>query len=64
MSDLLSNTVHLLSVADEPRHVIAKNAGVGYEWLAKFAQGRIPDPGVSRVQRLHDYLTRQQESAA
>ena len=27
-----------------------------YSWLAKLAQGHIPDPGVNRIQRLADYF--------
>lgn len=64
MSDLLKNTMDLLAAASEPRRVIASKSGVGYEWLAKLAQGRIPDPGITRIQKLHDYLSRQQEEAA
>ena len=27
-----------------------------YSWLTKLAQGRIPDPGVNKIQELADYL--------
>lgn len=27
-----------------------------YSWLTKLAQGRIPDPGVNKIQALADYL--------
>lgn len=36
---------------------ISQSAGVNYEWLRRFGAGRIPNPGVDTVQRLHDYLT-------
>ena len=35
---------------------IADGANVNREWVHKFAQGRIADPSVRRVQRVHDYL--------
>jgi transcriptional regulator with XRE-family HTH domain len=37
---------------------IADGAKVGREWLAKFAIGQIPEPGVNKVQRVHDFLSR------
>jgi hypothetical protein len=37
---------------------------VEYEWLAKFSQGKVDDPGVNRVQALHDCLAKKQKSAA
>lgn len=27
-----------------------------YSWLTKFAQGRIPDPSVNKIQELADYF--------
>ena len=59
MTDLFETTKQLLAEASEPRHLISKHSGVGYEWLAKFAQGRMKDPGVHKVQKLHDYLSSQ-----
>ncbi len=37
---------------------IARQTGVGPEWLKKYAQGHIDDPGVNKVQKVHDYLFR------
>lgn len=36
-----------------------------YSWLTKLAQGRIPDPGVNKIQALADYLrsTKQRRAA-
>lgn len=36
---------------------IAKDLGVSVDWLHKFAQGKIPNPGVVTVESLHTYLT-------
>lgn len=30
--------------------------GLSYWWLTKFAQGRIRDPGLSKIERLQDYI--------
>jgi hypothetical protein len=32
------------------------NGSVEYEWLVKFAGNHVKDPGVNRVQALHDFL--------
>lgn len=37
---------------------IADGAEVGRDWLAKFATKQIPEPGINRVQRVHDFLSR------
>lgn len=34
----------------------AKGAAVDVNWLAKFKQRQIPEPGVKKIQRLHDFL--------
>jgi transcriptional regulator with XRE-family HTH domain len=35
---------------------VCKATGVGYSWLTKFAQGKIPNPGISRLQVLHRHF--------
>lgn len=35
---------------------ICRDTGLDYDWLTKLAQGRIQDPGVKKIQRLHDYF--------
>lgn len=55
---LLARTQQL--VKDAPRHVtytmMAAATGVSVAWISRFADDKIPDPGVRRVQALHDYL--------
>lgn len=53
---LLEKTLNLLGNCDLPLAEIAKEAGVGYEWLKKLKADLIPDPSVNRIQALHDYL--------
>jgi lambda repressor-like predicted transcriptional regulator len=55
---LLARTLSLVKSA--PRNVtytmMAEAIGVSVAWVSRFADDKIPDPGVKRVQRLHDYL--------
>lgn len=37
---------------------IADGSEVDREWLAKLARGEIPEPGVNKIQRVHDFLSR------
>lgn len=57
---LLLITQNLLKRA--PRHLtmkrIATESDVPYHWLCRFHQELIYDPGVRRVQKVHDYLVR------
>jgi len=55
---LLALTLSL--VKNAPRNVtytmMAQAVGCSVAWVSRFADEKIPDPGVKRVQRLHDYL--------
>lgn len=53
---LLEETIELLNKASESRPIIATNTGLGFEWISKLANGKIPDPGVCRIERLNEYL--------
>ncbi len=47
MENLLNSTRELLENREDVTLIeIAEGAGVGYEWLQKFNQGAIEDPGV------------------
>jgi hypothetical protein len=35
----------------------AYETGLGREWLSKLAQGRIKEPGVQKIEILHEYLS-------
>lgn len=35
---------------------IASDTELDYSWLTKLAQGRIPDPGVNKIEKLADYF--------
>lgn len=53
---LLQKTLKLLEKSQLTRRQVALGAGVGEDWLKKVQLGKIPDPGVRRVQRVHDFL--------
>lgn len=35
---------------------VAEKSGVSYEWLAKFANGRIPNPGIESIDKLQKFF--------
>jgi len=41
---------------------ISTGANVGYSWLSKFAQGKIPKPGYHQVERLATYFREGKQS--
>jgi hypothetical protein len=65
MSDLLARTYELLDRRGTVSlRQIALETGLGQDWLDKFSQRRIREPGVVKVQRLHDYLAARDPQAA
>lgn len=63
---LLESTYEQLKARDRALTLrrIAEGAGVDYEWLAKFSQNRINDPGVQKVEAVHKFLLGQSSNAA
>ena len=57
--NLLESTYALVDRTALSQREVAKGAGVGLEWFRKFMQRRIPSPGVTKVQAVHDFLRRQ-----
>lgn len=56
-TNLLAQTMALLAERKGQWPAICAATGLGYDWLTKLAQGRINDPGVRKIQRLHDHLS-------
>lgn len=56
---LLERTYRLLNASRLTYREIAVGAGVDINWLSKFKQELIGEPGVSKVQNLHDFLSSQ-----
>lgn len=63
-TSLLEQTKTLLQTRRQTLNQIATGANVDYSWLAKFSQGRIPDPSVRKVQAVHDYLSEHRDTDA
>ena len=60
LMDLLKQTLKLLDACKgtkTSRRVISRETGLDYEWLNKLSQGKIDDPGVKKITRLHRYLS-------
>ena len=59
-TSLLEQTLQL--VRNRPRSMtydhIAAETGLKKTWLEAFAAGRIPDPGVRKVEALHAFLSK------
>lgn len=55
---LLTRTRSLLEQrGDLTLRQIADGAGVGHQWLRGLVYGAIKDPGISRLEKLHGYLS-------
>jgi len=54
---LVKETLRLIN--NEPRGLLAvsQKTGVPFYWLRKFSAGKIPNPGVNRVQFLFEKLS-------
>jgi predicted transcriptional regulator len=63
MSDLYETTLNMIRDSGIPITRLASEAKVGQRWLADLVNGRFSDPGVKKIQRLHDYLKQQQKAA-
>jgi hypothetical protein len=53
---LLSETLALTKGTSIPVTKICNDLGLTTRWYYKLTSGQIKDPGVKRIQRLHDYL--------
>lgn len=60
---LLTRTYQLLDACDLTYAEIASGSGVDINWLAKFKQRAIGEPGVMKVQGVHDFLSSQSTKA-
>lgn len=56
---LLGSTFQLLDATELTYPQIEAATGLDRNWLAKLKQRRIAEPGVTKIQRLHDYLAAQ-----
>jgi transcriptional regulator with XRE-family HTH domain len=54
---LLPQTYRLLDATNLTYRQIAEGCGVDVNWLMKFKQRQIKEPGVTKVQLVHDFLS-------
>lgn len=55
---LLAKTKRLLQErGDLSLRQIAQEAGVGHQWLRSLCYGAIEEPGVTKLEKVHNYLT-------
>ena len=53
---LLEETLELLRTSNVPLASICENTGVKLRWLHRLLDGDFTEPGVNKIERLHDYL--------
>jgi hypothetical protein len=54
---LMQRTQQLLRDTDKTYNMILIDLGIPQNWLSLFANDRLPDPSVNRVQKLYEYLS-------
>ena len=57
MTNLFDETLGMLEASELPVREIAQRSGVGARWLALVKSRKISDPGVQKIQRVHDFLS-------
>lgn len=40
---------------------VSEQSGVSYEWLIKFVNGKIPNPGINNVEKLRQFFNDQKD---
>lgn len=58
MQTLKEQALKIVLEAGIPRRELARQTGLGFDWLNSFAQGRLKDPGISRVEKLFAWAKR------
>ena len=56
--NLLNAALKLARETDLAKTRICRATGLKRSWYNRFISGEIDDPGVKKVQRVHDYLKR------
>lgn len=56
--NLLPITIEMLKASELSMPAIAADTGLGVRWLHKLRAGGFQDPGVTKIIRLHGYLSK------
>lgn len=60
---LLEQTLDLIHNSGESLPAIARATGVNQRWLRRLVAGDYAEPGVNKIERIHDYLTTKDHAA-
>ena len=55
-SDMLGEVIEWICTVDMQADEIADKTGVNKWWIDRMRRGAIPDPGIRRLQKVHDYI--------
>ena len=58
MNQTLDQIIAYLDAQKGRLPTVAKETGLGLEWLRKLVAGHIQDPGVSKIEKLRAYMNR------
>lgn len=55
---IYQSTIEKLNTLKGEFRKISDETGLDYDWLHQVARGKIADPGVKKIERLHSHLER------
>ena len=61
---LLQKTLDLVRETDVNIAQMCRELGISKRWYFRFRDGDYSDPGVNRIEALHDYLVKHRKRAA
>lgn len=61
---ILENTISLLQSCKGDWVKVSAETGLDYNWITSVALGRIKNPGIINIEKLHDYLMQKYGKAA
>jgi len=60
---LLQKTQELIQTTSVPTAEICRAADVSKRWFYRFKNGEFSDPGVNKIQAIHDFLSKSRRAA-
>jgi len=60
---LLQKTQALIASTSVPAVEICRTVGVSTRWFSRFKRGDFHDPGVRKIQAIHDFLSKAKRKA-
>jgi predicted transcriptional regulator len=62
-NDLFETTMKQIRESGLSASQIARGANVGKRWMHDLVAGRFTDPGVKKIQKIHNYLSSLKQAA-